>query len=316
MTSVIEALKKAKQVLILSHRGADGDAIGSTLAIGIGLEQIGKKVVMFNQDVVPLHLKFLPSSNRISKSLDGVTCDAVLILDCADLDRAGETFLKFPKGPTIINIDHHGTNTRFGDSYFIEPNASSTGEVIFDILQLIGVKITKPIATNLFCALISDTGSFRYRNTSPKVLHTAAALVDAGASPEEIGKELFDTYPVERLKVLNRVLDSLSLHFNGKVAILVVTDKDLQETGATLDMTEGFVDLLRRIDTVEVAVLLKERNDGTVKMSTRARRNIDVGKFCQVFGGGGHKAAAGANISGSVQQVIQKVLKEVEPFLP
>lgn len=317
MNSVVDLLQRGKYFLVISHKGPDGDAVGSTLALGLAIEKAGKKATFFNPDIVPKHLSFLSSVNRIQDKLDGFNGDTVVAVDAADFERLGDQFKKFYEKTKLplINIDHHSTNTRFGDAYLVEPKFSSTCEVIFDLLNSMKWEITPEIANALLCGIVADTGSFKYRNTTSKVLRTAAILVDAGAHPEQIAQKLFDTYPSTRVFLLRRVLQTFKLDFNNRVASIIVREKDLIETGATVDVSEGFVELLRGIEGVEVAILAKEQKDGNVKISTRSRERVDVSKICLHFGGGGHRAAAGATLPGPVELALSKFLKEVEKLI-
>ncbi|HLB58822.1 MAG TPA: DHHA1 domain-containing protein, partial [Bdellovibrionota bacterium] len=175
--------------------------------------------------------------------------------------------------------------------------------------------ITPEIATSLFCGIVADTGSFKYRNTTAKVLRMAAQLVDSGAHPENISQRLFDIYPASRILLLKRVLQSLRFDCQNRVASVVVTENDLAATGASIDASEGFVEILRGIEGVQVSVLAKEQKDGNVKISTRSKDNIDVAAVTKLFGGGGHRVAAGATLPGPVNEALGKFIKEVSKHL-
>lgn len=317
MKRVEDFLLSGKDFLIISHKGPDGDAVGAMLGLGLAIEQSGKKVTFYNADPIPLHLNFLPFVHRVVNSLDKFTGEIVVALDSADMERLGEEFQKFyaKNKKILLNIDHHATNTKFGDAFLIEPNFSSTCEVLFDLIKSFKWNITPEIATSLFCGIVADTGSFKYRNTTSKVLRTAAELVDLGAHPELIGQKLFDTYPASRILLLKMVLQSIRFDFQNRVVSIVVREKDLAQSGASIDASEGFVEILRGIEGVQVSILAKEQKDGNIKISARSKENIDIASVTQKFGGGGHRVAAGATLPGPADDALNKFINEVGKHL-
>lgn len=317
MKSVKDCLLSGKDFLLLSHKGPDGDAIGAMLGLGLALKRVGKKVMFYSSDPIPQNLNFLPFLDRVENSLENFSGDTIIAADSSDLERLGDEFKRFydKKRFKLLNIDHHATNTQYGDAFLIEPNFSSTCEVVFDLLESLKWEVTPEIATSLFCGIVADTGSFKYRNTTAKVLRIAARLVDSGAHPEIISQRLFDTYPASRIVLLKKVLQSLRFDSENRVASIVVRESDLAEAGASIDASEGFVEILRGIEGVQVSILAKEQKDKNVKFSTRSKDYIDVAAITKLFGGGGHKVAAGATLPGPVEEALDKFVKEVSKHL-
>ncbi|MBK9293327.1 MAG: bifunctional oligoribonuclease/PAP phosphatase NrnA [Oligoflexia bacterium] len=296
-----------KKFVICGHQGPDGDVIGSTLAMSLGLKKLGKKVLPFNQDGCPKSLMFLPQSNLIKNDLTDEFTDAVLVtVDSGDLLRIGKKISK-AKFKEIINVDHHKSNTRFGTHNFIDIKAGSTGQVVVELLQACrGFKLTKDIAQNVFCTLSTDTGSFRYSNSTPEVFNLASVLVKAGAKPDVISQALYETYSQKRLFLLQKVLQSLRFEYDGRLAKMYLTLSDLKECGASLDDSEEFINFPRGVSGVKVVALFKENSPKQWKLSLRSRDNVDVLKIAQEFGGGGHKLAAGCTINLSLDEAEKK----------
>ena len=316
MNDVISAIKKGKSFLVGSHVGPDGDAMASSLAMGWGLEQLGKKVVYFNQDPVPEVLRFLPGSEKVITELTAKhSFDAAFVMDCGSFKRLGDKFGKFKGHKKLINVDHHASNDRYGDINYVIDDAASTGEVVWSILKKAGCKLTSQIATNIYCTLVTDTGSFRYSNTDADTLRLAAQMVEAGADPSLVAQNLFESQPYEAFVLLGRLLERLKLSKDKKYSWSVIYQKDLKETGASYEDTEEFINYPRAIKSVEVAALFKELPDGKYKVSLRSKTNADVSQICAQFQGGGHKKAAACVISGSFEDVSQKIFSRIEKVL-
>lgn len=300
-------LKNHDHFLISGHHGPDGDVIGSTLALALGLKQLGKKAVAYNADGCPQYLKFLPKSdifiNEIPKNFDGI----LITVDSGDVARLGPAIEKHPF-KEIWNIDHHQSNTRFGKYNFIEVKAGSTGQVVFELLEACSkFKLTKEIANAIFCTLSTDTGSFRYSNATKEVFELASKLVEKGARPELISEALYETYPSRRLTLLNRVLSTMKFEHGGQLAKMFLTNEDLNATGATGEDSEEFVNFPRGVVGVKIVCFLKEKSPTEWKLSLRCRGKVDVLKVAQHFGGGGHKLAAGCTVKGSLPEVERKL---------
>ncbi len=316
MNNVIAAIKRGKSFLVSSHVGPDGDAMASMLAMGWGLEQLGKKVTYFNQDSVPEVLRFLPGSDKVITQLTSqYSFDAAFVMDCGAFKRLGEKFGQFKGYQKLINVDHHASNDRYGDINTVIDDAASTGEVVWAILKKAGCKLTSQIATNIYCTLVTDTGSFRYSNTNAHTLKLAAQMVEAGASPNLVAQNLFESQPYETFVLLGRLLERLQISKDKRYSWSVIYQKDLKETGASYEDTEEFINYPRAIKGVEVAVLFKEMPQNQYKVSLRSKLDVDVSQICAQFQGGGHKKAAACILKGSFEEVSKKIFSSVEKVL-
>lgn len=295
--SAIQRLRDARRILVVSHANPDGDAIGSTLAFGVGLKQLGKQVIMYNQDKIPFNLQFLPHLNELTNKLPLLSdIDLVVMLDCSQPKRIGEEFEKMVSGVTCMYIDHHLGHVAPEEGNCIDPKAASTSTLIYKLLKLLSVQMTTEIATLVYTGLVMDTGFFKYSNTTAEVLELAAELVRLGASPADVSQSALENAPPAQLRLLSLVLETLEFHFDGQCASLVLTKQMLEEAGATSDMAEGFIAYARGIAGVEVAALIREQESKRYKISLRSKKTINVADLAAQFGGGGHKHAAGCTI--------------------
>ncbi len=324
MNAILGLIRDSKRVLISSHENPDGDAIGSMLALGLGIEQMGKEAVFYNKDGVPEILRFLPHSDRIVKSLDDIegTFDLVFAVDCTGTNRAGrefEDFLSTGRGGKVIIMDHHQTNNSSADFRLLDPRSSSTGIIIYSVLKQLPVEITSDIADNIYTTIIGDTGSFRYSNTNPDTFRVAAELVEHGADPAEISESLFESEPLRKLKLIGLVLPTLEVSGDKKIASVYVDKNMFAQTGARREDTEGIVNIPRSIKGVEIALLFREENDkdGSLwKVSLRSKGQVDVAKIAERFGGGGHNKAAGCSLAGDLNEVKKRIFESVREVLP
>ncbi|NIP31586.1 MAG: bifunctional oligoribonuclease/PAP phosphatase NrnA [Candidatus Dadabacteria bacterium] len=308
----IENIKKLiaenEKFLIVSHENPDCDAIGSMIALGVALERLGKHVELYNKDSVPDYLKFLSGSSSITNSLDTIDEDisVVILLDCAEISRPGKVFEEFIKnnGYKLAFIDHHKTNGIDSDYIIIDEYVSSTGILIYKLIKELGIEINKDIAESIFSTILGDTGSFRYSNTYAETFEIASELVKKGADPGKISTYIFDEEPIEKIKLMGLILNTLEVDDSGRVAFLHV-DKDMYEcTHTKKEHTEGVINYARSIMGVEVAALFKQNHcNGNVewKISLRSKDYVDVSKIAQEFGGGGHHKASGCKIKGSLE---------------
>lgn len=312
----IKALKKTIEqcysFIVASHVDPEGDAIGASLALYFALKGLGKKVCIYNETGVPKILKFLPGAESVVSELDSVNeYDAIFVVDCGSLDRLGRLKDRLEK-LKIINIDHHSTNDSFGHLNFVDKNAAAAGEVVYDLLKKLGVAFTKEIATNLYTAVVVDTGSFRYASTTSRSFKIAAELLTMGVDPWEVAKNVYENFPFERMKLLGDALQTMELVKNGLYAFMVVTQEMLAKYNATVDLTEGFVNFGRAVEGVEVSVIFKQVGEEQYKLSFRSKGDINVAVIAQSLGGGGHKNAAGCKLRGSLAEVKQKVIEAIE----
>jgi bifunctional oligoribonuclease and PAP phosphatase NrnA len=316
LRKIAETIRKEKRFLIASHENPEGDAIGSILALGLALRDLGKDVTILNQDAVPEILSFLPGAEGIVHSLpEKERFDIAVALDCGDRKRLGEEFNKPEKIGWLINIDHHVSNTEFGDTNLVDPQASSAAEMVYDLLRTIPVKLTRAIAENLYTGILTDTGSFHYSNTTAKTFTVARACVLAGVDPWRVAERIYETQPLARLRLLPLVLETLEIEEEGRVSLVVVTQQMLARAGATPALTEDFINYPRSVQGTEVALLFRELNPKKYRVSFRSRGKVDVSRISQMFQGGGHPNAAGCTVEGSLPEAKTKVLAQVRVAL-
>ncbi len=310
---VIDEINKGKTFLVSSHVNPEGDAVGSLLSLTLGLKELKKDVTAYLYDPVPKTFKFLPFADKVANKIDeNKIYDAVFAVDCGQKDRLGEDFGRIKNKGKLINIDHHATNDRFGDINVIDADASAAGEMVYDLLKEIPVSINRDMAINIYTSILTDTGSFRYSCTTPKTFGIAGEMLKLGANPWDISQKVYESNPVNKLKLLASVLNTLELTNDGKVASLVVTLDTLNKASATKEEADGFVNYARTIEGVEVGILLREAKPGEYKISFRSKGRIDVAGISQEFGGGGHMNAAGCNIKGNLKDIKEKVISATE----
>ncbi|RLB43659.1 MAG: bifunctional oligoribonuclease/PAP phosphatase NrnA [Deltaproteobacteria bacterium] len=313
---IIEVLKKGEVFILTTHKDPDGDGIGSMLALAEALRQSGKIPHLLLEEPVPSPFDLLKGAGEIRQDVDeGTSPSAVFILDCADELRLGGLRERLTNIKPWINIDHHETNTGFGDINLIEPKASSTGEIVHDLIREADLPLNKNIAENLFAAIQTDTGSFRYENTTSKALRIAADMVDLGVNPWQVTQKVMDGHDLARLRLLKSALETIELHHGGKIATLVLTRDIFEESGAGKLDSEHFVDFARFIRGVEIAALIRQTGDARFKFSLRSNNRVNVAQLASVFGGGGHERAAGFDCEGDLGSLKESFIKEAVRFL-
>jgi phosphoesterase RecJ-like protein len=290
--------------------------MGSMLALGKALMEANKHVVLLTEAPVPVQYLGLNGADRIAQSLDSKTSfDAVVVLDCSELERLGEVRRYLESCKALVNIDHHETNSFFGDLNLVDINSSSTGELVFQILKRGGFSLGPDIAENIFAAIQTDTGSFRYENTSAGCLRIAAEMIEHGAKPWELSMRVMDGYDVARLKLLEMALGTLEFHHRGKIGIMTLLLETFGKAGANVADSERFVDYPRFVSGVELAVLIRQTGENAYKFNLRSNRLINVAQLAARFGGGGHARAAGLECQGSLGALKKDFLKEAVWFL-
>ncbi len=315
---VIRLIKENNRFLVLSHVNPEGDAVGSLLGLALALRDMGKDVTAYLEDPVPEIFRFLPGADTVVHDLgDQEPFQVTFAVDCGQKERLGAGFSGFKEPGLIVNIDHHATNDRFGDVNVIEPGASATGEMIFDLLKAMGAHITPEVATNLYVAIHTDTGSFRYSSSTADAFIKTGELVRLGADPWEVTTRVYESYPVEKLRLLGLSLSTLEvMNLNGAgVALMRVTLDMFRKTGGAKEHTDGFVNFARSIKGVEVAVLFREDGPDRYKVSLRSKGNVDVSLIASAFGGGGHHNAAGFNMEGGFEEIKKRVLDVISEKL-
>jgi bifunctional oligoribonuclease and PAP phosphatase NrnA len=321
LDAVVAALSKADRVVVASHENPDGDAIGSMWAARHALRQLGKEVRMYlhRDSPLPREYDFL-GLDEIERTLGLAEVDGwtLLAVDCGNERRLGPDHKTLRAAfDTVVDVDHHHDNSRFGDINLIDGQASSTAEILSRVFDGLGVRLTPEIAEALYVGLVTDTGRFQYRTTSPEALRLAARLVEAGADVHKVFELVFETVPFGKLRLLGRVVEHAQPFDGGRVLVSYVTRDDLALVEGDEATTEGLIDNLRAVEGVQVAALIREQvplPDGTVppnRVSLRSRGRIDVSLIARKSMGGGHKQAAGFSHPGSVEEIRDFIVSEV-----
>lgn len=308
---MIKKLREWDDFVVATHLSPEGDALGSAIALTMALRAIGKRAVPYEKDPVPEFYRFLPGVEELITSVPETGAKTLVLLDCNEPVRAGIEGGLFAHS---IVIDHHVTEKDFGDVKWIEPDASATGVMIFEIVKDLGVEISKDMAVNLYTALAVDTGAFRYGNTKASDLEMAAELVRAGADPGMIAEQVYSTWSSARFKLLMNALQTLEEHDG--LAIITVSAEMFRKTGAKHEDTENFSNFPRMIESTKVSAMFREVEEGLYKVSLRSRGGFDVAAVAEGFGGGGHKAAAGYRVRGDLDTVKRALIGAVQAIKP
>ncbi len=307
-------IKKSRKIAVVTHINPDGDAIGSALAVVISLQKMGKEATGFIQDVVPENYAFLPKSGtlRIVDSIPG-EYDALISLDVPELDRLGKFEKDVSKFKSIINIDHHICNANYGSVNVSITSAAATAELVYELIKRLQIEIDYDIALCVYTGIVTDTGSFQYRNTTSETHKIVAELMEKGIKPENVTEEVYEAKSLSKVKLLGLALETMSFSADGQIGWLWVTRKMKDEIGSTPEDTEGFVDYARSVKGVKVAIFFEELDGNKVKISLRSKiQHVDVNKIAHKFGGGGHPSAAGAVVSGTPNEVEEMLLKVIK----
>lgn len=315
---VENVILKGNNFLLVSHLNPDGDAIGSLLGLGLVLKELGKKVAIASPYPIPRTFTFLPGFELIQPpgSLSDMVFDIGVVLDCTDVERTGleiEGLLK--KTAILVNIDHHISNKEFGNLNLVDAHAAATGELIYEMLEDMKAPLTPEIATNLYVAIVTDTGSFQHQNTTERCHRNAASLLKLGAAHTRVYQYLYEERSLKSIRLLEKCLRTLSVSEDGMVAWMTVPQKYLVETGCGIEDCEELSDYPKSISGVEVGILFKQISNNEVKVSFRSKNYVDVNSLAASFGGGGHERAAGCTVRGTLKDVERKVLAATRNFL-
>jgi len=305
---LLSLLKEKDKFFIATHINPEGDAIGSSLALSMALEAIGKQTVLYDRDPIPEFYRFLPGYERFSNSISPLVPShlPLILLDCNSLERAGLDGVSFEYSAVI---DHHETENDFGNVRWVEPEAAATGIMVFHLITGLGIKITKEMAINLYTAVAIDTGTFRYSNTTAEVLRVSAELIEAGASPVYISNSLYEAWSEKRFALLIMALNALEIRDN--VAITVVTREMYEKTGTGPEDTENFSNFPRMMRDIKISVFFREIGDNYWKVSLRSKGDTNVAGIATLFDGGGHKNAAGCKIKANLESAKEALLKAI-----
>jgi len=306
VSQIADYLKEHQRFLITSHSRPDGDAVGSQLAMALALEQLGKEVEIVNRDPFPPVYQALPAIERIrlSETAEG-DFDALIILECNNLERSGVAGLeRYP----AINIDHHPINDQFGVFNWVDPGAAAVAELLFALFEAMEVRLTPDIASNLYAAILTDTGSFQYSNTTARTLEIASKLVRAGVVPAEISQAVLANQTLGRLHLLGKVLQTLTVDDSRRIAWIVLDRATLDSTEAESNDTEGLVNYPLNVEGIQLSAFFREDDNGSIRVSLRSKGKLDVASIASRFGGGGHRNAAGCTVEGDLETARKRVL--------
>jgi phosphoesterase RecJ-like protein len=297
------------EILIFGHKDADGDTLGCSLAFAEALRLRGKRVHVVIPPPLPEKYSWMPGFELVREEPPaGSAIQLVLFFDAGNMERSGSAVDLIPEQATIVNVDHHTSNSRFGDVNIIEPSAAAVGEMCLDMLEQFGWEVTPTMATNLYTALMTDTGGFRHENTTARALQSGARLAALGADPSYIATKVYKSRPLTTLKLSGLSMGSLRVELEGRLAWAKVTRSMLREAGAAMAEAEGIIDTLNSIEGLELAIMFKEVGSRLTKISVRSRGEVDSAALCARFGGGGHLRAAGAELPLPMDQATEAVL--------
>ena len=312
LKAIADALRQHDRFLVVTHENPDGDALGSLLAAAIALGQLGKDAVMYLPGDTPLPREygFMPLEKVVREPPADAAERVLLAVDCAKEERIGDE-AAVSRAPLVLDVDHHHDNTRFGDHNLIVADASSTGEVLWDVFSELGVELTPELAEPLYIAVVTDTGRFQYANTTPKALRLAADLVDAGADIHAVFQQVYESVEFAKLKLLARALDRAEVLEGGRIVVSHLLRTDFGEVGAAEPYSEGIIDYLRAVEGAELAVLIREQlNDRAQAHKGSLRSSIDeldVSAIARRFGGGGHRQAAGFSTDLPLAEIVEQI---------
>jgi phosphoesterase RecJ-like protein len=307
---IIDAVRPRQRFVISSHSRPDGDSIGSQLAMAYALRELGKTVVVVNKDRAPGPILQFPGVPDIVIA-DNVSeqFDAAIIMECSDLARTGVGGLD---RSFVINIDHHPGNTGFGDINWFDPSASACGEMVFELVRALGVSISPEIATHIYLAILTDTGSFHYSGITPRTFDICKQTLEAGVDPVLVARMVYDSSHLGRLKLFGAVLSDMQIDKSGRIAIVYVDHAMARAAGGTYEDTEGLVNLPLTVKEIEAVVFFKQEKDNEYRVSLRSKGDIDIGAVAKEYGGGGHKNAAGCTVQGNIDDLRRALVEKVE----
>lgn len=314
--TIIQEISKAHKIAIMPHISVDGDGLGSSLALAKALTKVGKSADIFIEDEIPGIYSFLPGTSEIKRYVySNYKYDLTIALDSGDIQRLGNRVDIFKDSQVTINIDHHITNTGFAEYNLVDANASSTGEMMFRLITMMNIAIDRDMAQCIYTAIAADTGGFRYSNTTPYTHEAASHLLGYDIDVADISRRIFETSSFERVKLTGIAIQAIQLHHDGKVALVIIDKQMIKNAGARDEDCEGIVNVGRSIKGVEVSVVLRQINDNDVKVNFRSNEYADVASISRMYGGGGHKRAAGCITKGPLLKLKDNLLEDLKDIL-
>lgn len=315
---IIDFIHASQRILITSHRDPDGDSIGSQLALDGFLQNFGKPTRIINQGCLPHRYAFLDPRKKIEKfnqSAEGRDLDfkpdLVFVLECPSLDRLGEVKNIVPVKSKLVNIDHHPDNERFGTINYVDLKASAVGEMIYSLLKTYDFPINSMMANQIYAAILTDTGRFRYSNTSAKCLSICAELIKLGADPKTLTNTIYFNHSLSFLKLLGTILENLEVRDTGKICSMTIDRRLLSELGVNHQEIEGIVGYSLFLSGVEIGLLFTETKEGKTKVNLRSQNDFDVSRLAKMFGGGGHKNAAGCTLNYELEKTKKVIFDQI-----
>jgi phosphoesterase RecJ-like protein len=307
---IVDAIRARQRFVISSHSRPDGDSIGSQLAAAYALQALGKQVTVINADPAPPPLMQFPgvAAIKIADRADG-DFDAAIIMECGDLARTGVSGLeRF----FVINIDHHPGNAGYGQLNWFDATAAACGEQVFDLVRALNVPLSREIATHIYLAILTDTGSFHYSSISPRTFDICRQTLEAGVDPVLVARNVYDSNNMGRLKLFGSVLSAMQIDPTGRIAIVYLDHEMARQAGGTYEDTEGIINLPLTVKEIEAVVFFKQGEADEYRVSMRSKGDIDIGSVAKEFGGGGHKNAAGCTVNGPVEALQKTFIEKIE----
>jgi bifunctional oligoribonuclease and PAP phosphatase NrnA len=317
--SIVKSIKdkKNRRFLVTSHQNLEGDAIGSMLAMAELLKQAGKKVILLPPEDMPDTYKFLPNAKKVKirHNIKNTDYDIACLLDCTGLDRLGKVQKAICLKKPLMNIDHHISNEKFGTINWVQADMSCSGEQVYHLFKKMDLRINKRAALYIYIAILTDTGSFKYSNTTAKTHEIAAELISHGIDPTDIYRRIYEGAKRSNLALLSSVLSTLDMAMDSKIAWVRITKKMLKDHSSNMDDTQDFISFPRSIRGVKIAIAFKEAGKDLIKASFRSNDGVDVNKLARLFNGGGHASASGCTIKGNMAEVEEAVLIKAKQLL-
>lgn len=310
---ILDIIEKSNKIGVTFHQSPDGDSLGSSTALVQGLRLLSKDAYLISKEIIPDTFTYLKCSEEITGLNDEVQegTDLVIVVDCGDFKRINGNLQREDRSYAIINLDHHISNEKYGDLNYVDTNAAAVGEIIFELLDLLKVEMNKEIAISLYTSILTDTSSFKHSNTTSRTHEIAARLLKTGIDFNAIQRRVFENKDFKKVKFFGKVIETISLHVEGKVAFMEITNEMLEKSGLESMDSAEVIHFGTMISGVEVVALFKESKGG-VKVSLRSKQKVDVAKVAEMFNGGGHVRAAGLFCEGTIEAIKERLNKILE----
>ncbi|HLR21415.1 MAG TPA: bifunctional oligoribonuclease/PAP phosphatase NrnA [Tissierellaceae bacterium] len=316
MEKAIKLIECKENIFIVSHVNPDGDNIGSMLALASALKKVDKKATVLKADFTPNDFKFLTGYDDIIEYTEDLgAIDLLIAVDSSDEDRLGKNKVLVDMSESIINIDHHISNTMFGDVNIVDPKAAATGELIYDLIKRLGIEMDPEIGESIYTAISTDTGKFSYESVTSRTHKIIAELIDSGTDTYNINVKIHENISMQKINLFLETLKTLKTYEDNKIATVCITQDMLNRTNTTIEDSEGIISFIRKLDTVEVACLLKEMDEEDIKISLRSKNYVDVSSICEFFNGGGHTRAAGCSVNSKIDEARDMIVEKIIEFI-